>query len=267
MKNKTVKYSLSEWVETLPADGRYTFTREQAEKATGASFVATQTALRRLRKKGRIVSPWRGFYVFVPPEYRAAGAPPASWFIDDLMRHCGREYYVGLLSAAALHGAGHQQPMVLQVFADMTTPDMHAGRSNIRVYNSRYVGKSSTVLVQTETGYMTVASPETTAFDLVRFPGRAGYWNNIATLLIELAEKLDMELLIEEAERRKLPDSQRLGYVLSSCGEESLAESLALWLERKRTAIIKLQRDKPAGDRQVDARFRLIPNEEIEPDI
>jgi hypothetical protein len=49
-----------------------------------------------------------------PLEYREAGGPPASWFIDDLMRFLGQPYYVGLLSAAAIHGAAHQQPMVFQ---------------------------------------------------------------------------------------------------------------------------------------------------------
>jgi hypothetical protein len=77
--------------------------------------VATKTALRRLKEQGRIVSPRRGFYVVVPPEYRAAGSPPASWFIDELMRYLDQPYYVGLLSAAAIHSASRQQSMVFQV--------------------------------------------------------------------------------------------------------------------------------------------------------
>lgn len=46
---------------------------------------------------------------------------------------------------------------------------------------------------------MQVATPETTAFDLVRFPAAAGYWSNIATVLSELAEKLDPEPLAARA--------------------------------------------------------------------
>lgn len=67
---------------------------------------ALQQAARRLAARKRLVSPRRGFYVIVPIEYRTAGAPPPAWFIDDLMTFQGRPYYVGLLSAAALHGAG-----------------------------------------------------------------------------------------------------------------------------------------------------------------
>ena len=68
------------------------------------SEVALDSALRRQRQRGRIVSPRRGFYVIVPQEYALAGSPPPSWFIDELMAYLGQPYYVGLLSAAALHG-------------------------------------------------------------------------------------------------------------------------------------------------------------------
>jgi len=54
-------------------------------------------------------------YVLVPLEYLHAGAPPPSWFIDDLMKAMERPYYVGLLSAAGIHGASHQQRLSCSV--------------------------------------------------------------------------------------------------------------------------------------------------------
>ena len=59
------------------------------------------------------------------------GAPPPSWYIDDLMRNEGRPYYVGLLSAAELHGASHQAVMEFQVVTDKQMPELHVGRSRI----------------------------------------------------------------------------------------------------------------------------------------
>lgn len=76
--------------------------------------------------------PRREFYVVVPPEYRATGSPPASWFIDELMRHLEQPYYVGLLSAAAIHGASHQQPMTFQVVTSRSTREMRTGKVIIR---------------------------------------------------------------------------------------------------------------------------------------
>ena len=59
----------AEYVDGLQASGRYSFREEEAAKALGGSRVARQAALRRLKKKARIVSPRRGFYVIVPPTH------------------------------------------------------------------------------------------------------------------------------------------------------------------------------------------------------
>lgn len=259
--------TIAEWVEEQQASGRYTFTREDVETSRGGSSVAVQTALRRLKQKGRIVSPRRGFYVVVPPEYRAAGCPPASWFIDDLMSYLGRHYYVGLLTAAALHGAAHQQPMVFQVVADRATRPMQAARVRIEVHTSRTVTVMPVTRAETETGSMAVATPETTAFDLVRFFSAAGHWSNVATVLSELAEKIDADRLVQVADLVQLPDVQRLGYLLTVVGQGELADPLARWLAKRRTTIVHLRTDRPRGDVEVDSRWRLIPNEMIDIDL
>ena len=127
---------LAAFVDGLQAQGRYTFTRSEATGAQGRSEVALKAALQRLKRQGRIASPRRGFYVLVPLEYREAGGPSASWFIGDLMRFLGQPYYVGLLSAAAIHGAAHQQPMVFQVITDRPTRPAGAGRVRIEFHMS-----------------------------------------------------------------------------------------------------------------------------------
>lgn len=255
------------WIESLPADGRYTFTREDAEEASGASFVAVQSALRRLKQKGHVVSPRRGFYVIVPPEHREAGSPPASWFIEDLMRFCACDYYVGLLSAASLHGAAHQKPMVFQVLTDKLSTTMKIGRITIQTRRSRAVGRSPIQRVQTETGTMAVSTSEATALDLVRFPRASGSWNNIATVLVELNERMDPDRLVEAAKLGRLSDAQRLGYLLDLLHEARLAEPLADWLAAQRTTIVALRTDKPFDGCETDTRWRVIPNEDVEPDL
>ncbi|MBI2571110.1 MAG: hypothetical protein HYV63_29240 [Candidatus Schekmanbacteria bacterium] len=84
--------TLLEWIEALPEAGRYVFTRADVDAVTDASAAAIKMTLYRLKKSGAIVSPKRDFFVVVPREYRAAGCPPASWFVDDLLRHLGRRY-------------------------------------------------------------------------------------------------------------------------------------------------------------------------------
>ena len=259
--------TVAAYLDALQAGGRYTFTSDEVEKATGKSSVAVQSALRRLRRKGSIATPRRGFHVIVPLEYRSAGSPPPSWFIDDLMRHLGYIYHVGILTAAALHGAAHQQPMVFQVVADRAARPMNAGRCTIEVHASRTAGMLPVTRVQTETGTMVVGTPETTAFDLVRYPAAAGHWSHVATVLAELAEVMDGERLVEIAPQVRLPDVQRLGWLLSFLGEGTRAEPLARWLSSRRTTVVRLRTDHPAGDLAADPTWRLIPNDQVEVDL
>ena len=258
--------ALAMWVEQLQSRGRYTFTGAEAESDTERSFVGVQTALRRLKEQGRVVSPRRGFYVVVPPEYRAAGAPPASWFIDDLMHYIGQPYYVGVLSAAALHGAGHQQPMVFQVVTDRPTRDVRVGKVTIRFTMSGLVDRLPAVELQTETGTMRVATPETCAFDLVRFPAAAGHLSNAATVLAELAERLDAQLLVDIAPLVRIPDVQRLGYLLDAVGQDEIAAPLVAWLSSRKPRAVPLQ-PGVGTDSGPDPRWYVVPNVELEVDV
>jgi len=259
---------LRDWIERLPENGRYVFTRAEATGASGGvSAAASKMTLYRLEEKGRIVRPRRDFFVLVPPDYRSAGSPPASWFIDDLMRHLGRRYYVGLLTAAALHGAGHQRPMVFQVIADGAEREIEVGRVRIEFHVSRRVEEAATLPVQTVTGSMVVATPETTAFDLVRFPAAAGYWSNIATVLSELAEKLSPAALADASARVAQTDVQRLGWMLDFVEQCELANSLAGVLDGKRLQPTRLSAADAADPALLDPRWRVLVNADVEPDL
>ena len=257
---------LSARIDELQSTGRYVFTVADLDLNGDRSLIATQAALRRLNKRGRIASPRRGFHVIVPIEYREAGCPPPSWFIDDLMGYLGQPYYVALLSAAGLHGAAHQQPMVFQVITDRATRPMRVGRVGIEFHVSRVVREIPVTEVQTETGTMRVSVPEATAFDLVRFQGSAGQLRNVATILDELGEQLDSEVLVQLAPLYKLPDVQRLGYLLDQVGHRQLAAPLRQWLKGRRYRAVPLRSGWEVRDRSPDSRWRVIPNEEVEVD-
>jgi hypothetical protein len=97
--------TLENWVDNLQASGKYAFLRREALAESGLSGEAVKKALQRLASRGRIAKAKDYFFVVVPLEYATAGGPPASWFIHDLMAGMERSYYVGLLTAAGLHGA------------------------------------------------------------------------------------------------------------------------------------------------------------------
>lgn len=99
----------AELITDLAAHGRYAFTTAEAGQRLGSSTVATRAALRRLRQKGEVAMPYRGFFLIVPPEYRVLGCLPPAEFVPALMARLGEPYYVGLLSAAQFYGAAHHK--------------------------------------------------------------------------------------------------------------------------------------------------------------
>ncbi len=257
--------SLPDLVDAYQASGRYTLTRDEARGALGASEEGLKKAVQRLVAKRRLAVPRRGFFVIVPIEYRDAGAPPASWFIDPLMKFHGRPYYVGLLSAAALHGAAHQQPQEFQVVTDAQLRPAVAGRARIRFFRKRHLERTRTMSVKTETGAMTVSTPEATALDLLRYLAPAGHLGSVATVLAELAERLEPQRLLDAARAEgDVSAAQRLGYLLELVGAGEVAAGLAEWIAAERARLVPLRADRSSRRGRKDARWRVVVNEKVE---
>ena len=126
MKGENI--GLSEYIAQLQANGEYWFSRQVAMKTLDMSADTFKVSANRLIKKDRIHRIRSDFYIIVPFEYKHAGYLPPNWFIDAYMKSIGLDYYVGLLSAAALHVAAHQQPMIFQVMLHERLQPIRAGR-------------------------------------------------------------------------------------------------------------------------------------------
>ena len=267
--NKRPDYSsLSKFVDSLQAEGRYSFCKEEVLAKMQSSTEAFKKAVARLVAKRRVAMPKRGFYVIVPIEYRSAGAPPPSWFIDDLMHRLGRQYYVGLLSAAALYGAAHQQPQEFQVVTDRPERPIIVGRGRIRFVVKRNIKRTLTTEVKTETGTMRVSTPEMTSLDLVRYVSVAAGLGNVATVLAELAERINPQRLVEAALiDGELAHAQRLGYLFCRVGAKKQIRELADWLMTMHPRPVPLRAGRLVHGRPTDPWWRVIVNEEIEADL
>ena len=188
---------LSSYLIELLSSGRTVFSRDEAMRDLGSSPGAFLDAAERLQRRGHLVNVRQGFYVVVPPQYLSWGAPPPSWYIDDLMRHEACPYYVGLLRAAELHGASHHAVMEYQVVAAKRMPELVVGRSRIAFYYRKDMQAVAAGIEdrKTDTGRMKVSSVELTALDLLRYPRAAGGIDQIATVLSDLGGKIDPEKL------------------------------------------------------------------------
>jgi len=257
------------WIRGLQARGRYSFTREEAAAGFGRADLGLTKALGRLARKRRIVSPRRGFYVVVPAEFSIPGSPPADWFIDDLMRFVGHPYYVGLLTAAAYHGAAHQQPQQFHAVAALPMRPVRVGRVNVVFVKKERIDRWPVERVNTSTGTMAISTPEATALDLVRYAAAAGQLSNVATVLSELGEKIDPDKLVTVVEETGVEMSivQRLGYLLDMVEVGEATSPLATWVAKRSPRLVALRPGRSTKGTPTDARWRVRINADVEPDL
>jgi predicted transcriptional regulator of viral defense system len=228
--------SLPDYMTDLLAAGKVVFTREEAVAALGVTARGFLKAAERQQRRHALLNPRRGFYVVVPPQFLSWGAPPPTWYIDDLMRHEGHPYYVGLLKAAELHGATHQAVMQFQVITDKRIPKIRAGRSIISFVYRKDMARVGAAVIdhKTDTGRMRISSAELTAFDLLRYARVAGTIDSIATVLSDLGSKLRPELLAKLAPAFERAAVQRLGYLLDYVKQPKCACVLQGYLQKSK---------------------------------
>ncbi|MDA8117869.1 MAG: type IV toxin-antitoxin system AbiEi family antitoxin [Actinomycetota bacterium] len=251
-------------------------TLDQVIDLTGLSRGAAREAMRRARVAGHFFAPAPGLYVPIPSEFSSWGVVPAMDFIDQLMGFLGRSYYVGLLSAAELHGAAHQRPQVFQVMVDRSLADRDIERVRLRFHERAHLDDVPVVLRNSRTASVRVSSPEATVFDLAERPKDSGSLDNVATIYGELVEesKLDAAKLVEVASLYPLAVVRRVGWLLDSVSSYADASALSEPLHdfvvansvKERRAVDLLAAGGPRRG-EADARWGLVINAEVEPDL
>jgi len=208
------------------SQGRHVFTVDEAAETLASNRGAALDALERLQERGEVFSPTKGLYVAVPPEYLSWRVVPGVWFIDAMMCHLERPYYVALLTAARMHGAAHQAPQVFQVMTDgRRIRDRDLERVRLRFYESKHIGDDETVQITVPTGHATVSTKETTVVDLITYPHASGGYDNVATILGEL-EDLSGSALARVASRRTRATARRTGWFVERFGDADDLEAL-----------------------------------------
>jgi predicted transcriptional regulator of viral defense system len=258
---------LSDYIRQRQARGACVFSKKEALIALGISENAFRKSVMRLSAKGMVAYIKKGLYMIIPNEYYYSKAIPCEWYINQLMAHLKRPYYVGLLSAAALHGSAHQAPQLFQVVTDEHIRPLLSPRLRIKFYYSKNINLTPTQKVKTPAGYISVSTPEGTAFDLIRYLHQSGHINHVATVLSELAEVINGAELAEIAKRFSLHYCQRLGYLLDFAGFSSLTEKLYCHIKSYSLHYVPLRPDWPYHDVDKDPKWHILINEVIDLDI
>jgi hypothetical protein len=166
-------------------------------------------------------------YLNVPNEDRVRGAPPVAAWLHDYLTQRESLYYVGMLSAAALHGSTAQATLVTQVLVPTIRRPMEIGRTRIEFITKRGLETTPLAAIAGLPAPLNISSPEATVFDLIAYSHRIG---GIFRAL-EVAQGLKPRLSIGGLNRAVgagLPATvlQRAGYLFETLGWAPFADTL-----------------------------------------
>ncbi|MCZ2248487.1 MAG: type IV toxin-antitoxin system AbiEi family antitoxin [Bacteroidia bacterium] len=274
MSSDTNYNRLEYWIEEQQSKGKLAFSIVELKKAfVNDSEIALKRALDRLSEKEKIVSVFKGYYVIVPPQYSAKGILPPVLFIDGLMKFLERNYYISLLNAGALHGAGHQQPQ--EYFIITKYPVLRP--TNKRGIKINYISTKQlppeTLLEKkkTETGYINVSNPILTAIDLINYEKRIGGLNRAVTVINELLENIKPKDITQElVAYASATTLQRFGFILEEVlGKKNLADKLLLLCKKADTKfyLIPLKASGEKAKEPINEEWKIVINTDIETDF
>lgn len=259
--------NILEYVDGLQKQGRYHFTTEEISSALSRDGAAVLLPLHRLKRKGRIASPQKGFHVIVPPEYRALGCLPAEQFIPQLMDHVNEPYYVALLSAAQIHGAAHHRPQRFQVMVRTSRRPILCGRVSVEFHVRTNIEDATIAVMNTPRGHLRVASPETTALDLIGYQRNVGGLDNVGTILSELAEAISGSALVDQAKTVPVAWVQRLGFLLERVERSDIANQLQPLVVDHARRVVPLDPALPMTGAPRSTNWKIAINVDVEPDL
>ena len=254
------------YLKEVRAQGRYGFTLDELQEKFNLRYPAIKQKLYRLKLKNEVLQIRQGFYAIIPPEYLKQGILPPYLYIDDLMKSLNKQYYVGLLSAAAMYGAAHQQPMGYTVVTESPAP-RNIEKLQIVFFPKQNFLQEGILQKKSAAGYINVSSPERTALDFFDYIHKFGL-NRITTILQELVEEMKPSVLAKIAKAfSNTAAIQRLGYVLENeVNAKSLSESLYKILRGRQSFPIPLSPQKEKKG-ETNNRWKIITNTEIESDL
>lgn len=259
---------LEDYVNKVRSKGRFSFTWSEAKAQFDISDKALNQSIYRLKSKKRIAQIRKRFYAIISPEYSHRGMIPVNLFMDDMMKSLGKRYYVGLISAAALHGAAHQQPMEYFVITEKPAlRNIKNRKLKINFYVKKDWAEDDIIRIKTEAGYINVSSPELTALDLFYYQENFGV-NKITSILQELAEEMKVANLIKTAKNYSQTTSiQRLGYLLDKeLSNTKLSDPLFKILNDRKCIAVPLSTEKNK-EGVVDGKWKIIKNIKVESDL
>lgn len=250
------------FLDQSQARGEFIVSVDELAQAGQMTHLAIRRQLEHLSQRVQHLPGRPSAYLIVPPEHLARGAPPVAAWLDAYFRLRGQPYYVGLLSAAALHGSASQALQVTQILTTKPMRPMDLGRLHVDFYVKKHLQQTPLASLAGTPAPLAVSSPEATVLDLIAFSDRIGGIRRVTDVIADLKGVIN-PVGLRAALRAETQTSikQRLGYILSILGLDRMAEEVRRSLP-KRLAVAPLQTQAPVAQRADDAHqpWRVLDN-------
>lgn len=247
------------------ARGRLVVSLDELVQSSGLSPLAVRRQLEHLGERVARLPGRHATYLLVAPEHRARGTPPVASWLDAYLRYREQPYYLGLLSAAALHGSSHQAVQVTQVLTSRPTRPCDVGRLHVDFYVKSSLEQTPLTELSGLPAPLAVSTPEATALDLVAFNQRIGGISRAGEVILGMKPMLTVaglrKALVAEPQTAV---KQRLGYVLDLLGMNQLAKVVEKSLPARLAPTLLQSQGKAAAPStpptQVVGRWNVVDN-------
>jgi len=245
---------VEQFLNQSQARGEFIISVDQLARTGQMTYLAIRRQLEHLSQRVQHLPGRPSAYLIVPPEHLARGAPPVTAWLDAYFRLRDQPYYMGLLSAASLHGSSTQALQVTQVLTTKPTRPMDIGRLHVDFYVKTHLRQTPLSALAGMPAPLAVSSPEATVLDLIAFSHRIGGIRRVTEVIADLKDVMSL-IGLRTALHAETQTSvkQRLGFVLSILGLDRMAEEVRKSLP-KRLAVAVLQTQAPVAHRASDAR-------------
>lgn len=224
---------ISRLLDDLQGRGRLVTSLNDLVAMSGLTPLAVRRQLEHLVDRVVRLPSRPSCFLIIPPEHRLRGAPPIANWLRDYYRLRQQPYYVGLLSAAAMHGSAQQAVQITQVITTVPTRALDLGHVHIEFHVKRRLADTPLAQIKGLAAPLAVSSPEATALDLMSFQKSVGGVARASDVIAGL-----LQAMTAEGWRRALPlentaVKQRMGYVLEVLGANKYAKLVEASLPAK----------------------------------
>ncbi|WP_136468971.1 type IV toxin-antitoxin system AbiEi family antitoxin domain-containing protein [Flagellimonas onchidii] len=261
---------LSSFVKDKLSSEQYAFSRAEYITYSGKNSNAVTTDLAYLSKKKEILALRKGFYLIIPPRYSKLGIIPLELYVHKLFEHLNKAYYVGLYSAARLHGAAHQQTQIDYVITQGSRMlDIRKKAIALDFFLTKNWPQANIVQRKSDAGYFNVSDPLLTIADLLYHQRKLGGINRMLANIEELLEEVtqgQVNSLLQWYPHKSV--LQRLGFLLEYIApQNNQLDPIYEYLMKQQFYPVFLNtadKNKPGS---VDNRWKVDVNMKLESDI